>query len=380
MLALEINRPALAIERVAAIAGLVGLEPDWRRLMTAGNLDPFNAWEWQAAWWHRLAQGRALWVLVAREADGQVRGIVPLSLESTRIGFWRVRRLGFLADELVGSDYLEVIAAPGWRPAVVASTAHYLAEHAGQWDVVEWRDMDAGSDSPGRLRAGLGGEFASESQDQSICPGQRLDVYQDFETFLAQTRRYSNYQRRRRWLEKQPGFRIDISSQGAALASARDIFFDLHARRWAGSGGSAGIPDATTRAFHTEATERLARCRQVRFYTLWVRGRPVASVYGLVANNTFYYYQSGMDPAWRSRSVGLVLIGETFADAFRLGLRRYDFLRGSEAYKADWVGEKRQLVRWRFYQSRGAGRRACRAQAQIQAAKQHLKRWLKRPA
>src|SRR5699024_1286242 len=163
---------------------------------------------------------------------------------------------------------------------------------------------------------------------------------------------------------------------GSGLVDARREFFRLHDLRWARSGGSAGIPDEAARAFHTEVTDRLAQRGQVRFYTLRVDGQAIASVYALIANDTFYYYQSCMDPAWRRCSAGLVLIGETFADAIRLGLRRYDFLRGPEAYKSDWVDGERRLSRWRFYRRRGGGRRACRLDAGIKTGKQRVKQLL----
>ena len=62
----------------------------------------------------------------------------------------------------------------------------------------------------------------------------------------------------------------------------------------------------------------------------------VASVYGLVDRGSFIYFQAGYDPEWRNKSVGLVLVGETFKDAIEGGLTEYDFLRGTETYGA-WI-------------------------------------------
>jgi CelD/BcsL family acetyltransferase involved in cellulose biosynthesis len=87
-------------------------------------------------------------------------------------------------------------------------------------------------------------------------------------------------------------------------------------------------------------------------YTMKVGGQAVASVYGILHGQTFVYFQSGYDPAWRNRSVGLVLVGETFKDAIEMGLTEYDFLRGTETYKADWVSKQRRTVSLRVH---GAG-------------------------
>lgn len=371
----EAQSGALRIERIDDFEGLLRLETEWRSLFEASGLDLFCSWEWQVSWWSRLAGDRALWVMVARDGGGRARGIAPMSLGKARIGMIELRRLGFLADDRVGSDYLDVIAVDEWRVAVFRTLAAYLAEHAREWDLIEWTDMDARSDSALHLAAFLGPDYRADGRPEIDCPGQSLNGEHTFEEFLSRTRRASNYRRRRRWLENQPGFRVDICEGGPGLEQAREIFFRLHRKRWAEEGGSAGIPDDQVRAFHVEATRRLAERGHLIFYTLWVAGLSVASVYAMACGTTFYYYQAGMDPAWRSRSVGLALIGETFADAIRRGMQRYDFLRGNEPYKSDWVDERRQLVRWRLYPVHGRGKQACRIDAGLRAAKGWIKAW-----
>lgn len=363
----------LCVERVATTDGLDALESEWRQLFTSSGLDLFNAWEWMASWWHHFSSERTLWVLVVRDAAGHARGIVPMSLGVTRVGLMRVRRLGFLGEDTVGSDYLDVIAEPEARSAVIAAAAEYLARHRAEWDLLEWRDMDAQSSSAQALSESLGADFRAARRSEIACPGQSLAPGESFEAFLSGTSRCSNYRRRLKWLQSQPGFRIDRCEGGPELDAARASFFHLHEQRWAEEGGSSGIPDGSVRAFHEEATRHLAERGCVVFYMLWVRGQPVASVYALIHAGTFYYYQAGMDPAWRSKSVGLVLIGETFADAIRRRIRRYDFLRGEEDYKFDWVRERRQLVSWRLFPASGPGRLACLSEAGIRTAKRGVR-------
>src|SRR5262245_64705743 len=72
----------------------------------------FRSWEWQATWWNSLGKNarRRLSILVARDGGG-VRGILPLYVDDAPIA--RVvprRRLRFLADDVVGSDYLGLVA------------------------------------------------------------------------------------------------------------------------------------------------------------------------------------------------------------------------------------------------------------------------------
>ncbi|MFN2335033.1 MAG: GNAT family N-acetyltransferase, partial [Wenzhouxiangellaceae bacterium] len=266
---------SIGIERVSSLDGLLELAVEWRALFEAGGLDVFGAWEWQMPWWRHLTADSRLWLLVARDEAGRALGIVPLSLERARIGLLHVRRLGFLGDNCVGSDYLDVIATDEWRSAVIQAVAGYLAAHADEWDVIEWRDMDARSRSAMELATCLGPEHVIESRPMGLCPVQHFSHDEPFDDFLQRTRRCSNYLRRLRWLQRQPGYRIDICQGDPGLAEAQDIFFRLHAQRWAEDGGSAGIPDEAVRAFHVEATRRLAEHGQVIFYTLWVGGTAV---------------------------------------------------------------------------------------------------------
>jgi CelD/BcsL family acetyltransferase involved in cellulose biosynthesis len=102
----------------------------------------------------------------------------------------------------------------------------------------------------------------------------------------------------------------------------------------------------------------------------------VASVYGIVHRDTFHYYQSGMDPEWRSKSVGMVLVGATFEDAIRSGLRHYDFLRGTETYKSDWVSRLRRTTGLRIVSRGGVGAWWVRAEDASRAGKSWMRRAL----
>ena len=146
--------------------------------------------------------------------------------------------------------------------------------------------------------------------------------------------------------------------------------------RWAEDGGSQGIRGTAVEAFHRDATEYLAERGKLRLYTMYVEGIAVASVYGLVHRDGFVYYQSGRDPQWQSKSVGMVLVGETFRESLDAGLGEYDFLRGVEPYKGDWVTQERRTVGVRIYRRDGLGAWLTRGERAAGVAKRILKRAL----
>ena len=165
--------------------------------------------------------------------------------------------------------------------------------------------------------------------------------------------------RREKWIERQPGVAVSCARAPHEVAAATERFIALHRARWSAEGGSDGLGDERNEAFHREAVQLLAEAGKLRMYTLFAARRPVASVYGVVHAGKFNYYQSGYDPNWASRSVGLVLLARTVQDAFAEGLQEFDFLHGNESYKRDWARGERWTIQMRLW--RGARGRAARA-------------------
>jgi len=87
--------------------------------------------------------------------------------------------------------------------------------------------------------------------------------------------------------------------------------------------------------------EEMARHGRLWLTTLDLDGQPAAAWYGFSSRDTVYFYQSGRAPQWEDASVGLVLMGMMIRRAIERGYRRFDFLRGADAYKRDWTGAQR---------------------------------------
>jgi CelD/BcsL family acetyltransferase involved in cellulose biosynthesis len=258
----------------------------------------------------------------------------------------------------VGSDYLDVIAVKGREAEVTGAFCGAIREMRGAaWDVLELSDVLEGSRTIETLaKAFPDARFEHELTARYRCPFQPLETGQSFDDFLKSTARRDNYLRRARWLAKQPGFAMEKTTAPNGLVRPMAEFFRLHDLRWAADGGSQGIRGPSVEAFHRDATQYLAERGWLRLYTLRIEDQALASVYGIAHRNSFIFYQSGYDPHWASKSVGLVLLGETFRDAIESRVTEYDFLRGTEPYKADWVKQERRTVRLRIWPkgSRGA--------------------------
>ena len=345
----------LEVGAVGSLSTVAGMREEWDALLDASDAGPFNAWEWLYPWCRRIASGRRPLVLTARERTGELVGLMPLGVEYLGVTGVPVRRLGFLGETHVGSDYLDVVAHRGREREVAGAFARVLHALRDEWDVLDLSDLREGSPTVDVLRE----TFARQDvrvAPRYVCPYDTLTPGEPFEAFLKRTGRRDNFLRRRKWLEKQEGYRIERTDAPGALAAPLTDFFRLHSARWAADGGSQGIKGTGVEAFHRDATQFLAERGRLRLYTMKVGGQAVASVYGILHGGRFVYFQSGYDPAWRNRSVGLVLVGETFRDAIDAGFTEYDFLRGTEPYKSDWVSKHRRTVSVRVHAGTFAGR------------------------
>jgi CelD/BcsL family acetyltransferase involved in cellulose biosynthesis len=362
---------ALRSEVVRDAAGLLRLRGAWSALCDiaeAGCL--FLTPEWLVPWWEQFGGDRELSCIAVSEGQRLV-GFAPLFSELVRVGGVRVRRVAFLGDGATGCDYLDLLAAPGRETEVRDAVLEALGELS--WDVCDldglWRESPTShflaqhfpnGRSISSSQAGLGGanlEVLRDARLRFVCPN--IPLTGTYEEYVASLGRRENLRRREKWLYRQPGVSIEVARTPDEAALAVERFLELHRARWSVEGGSDGLSDERHETFHRVAVRMLAERGWLRLYTLFAARRPVASVYGAVHNRKFLYYQSGYDPAWRSKSVGLVLLARTVQDAFAEGVTEFDFLRGDEAYKTEWARAERWTIEMRLW--RGTVGKAARA-------------------
>ncbi|MCY1077361.1 GNAT family N-acetyltransferase [Archangium lansingense] len=355
------------VDVVRETRGFLALRDEWRSLSERGRMSVFNTWEWLFGWHLQLGGRRRLFLLTVRDESGVLAGVLPLSLEERRWGGVRLKWLRWLGDEGVGSDYLDALLRPGDEAALADVLADALERVQHEWDILELSDVEETSPTVALLEASCRARgWNLERTGRNRCPYEVFEAGERFDTFLARTARADNFVRRRKWLERQAGFSLTRAEKPEELARALPEFFRLHELRW---GARSGLCAPDVQAFHQAVVPLLSAAGKVRIYLLSVGGRAVASVYALRHGRTFSYYNAGYDPEWKSRSVGLVLVGETFRDALAEGFSEYDFLRGVEAYKSDWARQLRTTVRLRIARPMSLGDWVMRAQALEQTAR-----------
>ncbi len=257
--------------------------------------------------------------------------------------------LEFLGSGVIGSDYLDAIVAPEHETAVISAFAEYLND-CGQ--MLQLSQLRRGSCVAARLAEELrNGQWTVEDTKLNVCPYIDLSGH-TWESFLATlgANLRKNINRYLRILPDRFQMRVDCAQSPVEAQSALDIAIELHRRRWGTvAGTSEAFQSASVNAFHREFVQLAAERGWLRLLVLWLNETPAAALYGLRYGPTFYFYQSGFDPAYSKHSVGVATMGLAIKTAIEEGALEYDFLHGDEEYKFHWARQTREIGRLELY-------------------------------
>lgn len=334
-------------------------------LATAVTPSPFMSWAWHRAWADTVPASdvAASEALVLRDVSGSVEAVLPVLLR--RIPFHRVpvTALTWAIGDVGCPDHLDVLAAPGADLEALAPALLDLP-----WQVLTLINLAPQAASAERLCAAIAGHgHTLRRQALWGCPYLELsDSWESYLASLTPTRRQT-LRRKERNLERDHAVTIR-DYDGDNLDEGLSHLLMLHDRRWAGEGGGAFQDPSITRLHRRFAAELAAR-GQLWLTTLDVDGKPAAAWYGFTCRDTVYFYQGGRDPRWDRESVGQVLMGAMIRRAIERGYRRFDFLRGDDAYKAHWTGSSRSTEEITIFRPGWRGRwlRAVDAVAELRA-------------
>ena len=323
-------------------AEMAALEPEWQRLASAClTTTVFQTFEWNAAWWKHFGnrQGRRLRIVTFRDPAGVLVGLAPLMT-----AFWYatpLRRLSFLGTGT--SDYLDILAAPGWEQSAAESLYGYL-EKTGGWQIADFQQLREGS----LLRAHLppnAGRLTAQDILGEACPYLTLpDTWEQLLQGLGKKTR-ANVGYYDRALSKVYEVAAGPVTDEAELDDELTCLFELHGRRWNQRWLPGVFAGKRVQAFHRDAARRLLRQNWLRLFYLRLDGVTQASLYCFGYGDRLCYYQGGFEPTLARLSLGTVLTARAIQTAIAEDRNVFDFLRGDEPYKAKWTGTSRHNLR-----------------------------------
>jgi CelD/BcsL family acetyltransferase involved in cellulose biosynthesis len=356
---------------------------DWDRLhAVTPAATPFSAWTFHRAWWDAFAASAEEHYLVLRSSSSAVpsasgsggaaiSAIVPLMMRESggsptdahpglglgssapfrRNGGRALRTLYFAASH--HADYATLLASRSDLAAVAASLARHLAEQlaAGFCDAIDLRrlaETDPALDLLALAWRELGPDHEAmvRLEPEDVCPV--VDLATDWHAQLGRLDKKTRHEVRRKLRRAERQGPVELRYLPLNGQSA-DRFIRLHQARW-GSAGlfAAGEDGDRNRLFLRRLAElEAAEGPQARFHLgeVMVGGHAVHALAGFASGGTCYFYNAGMDPDARDLSPGIVGTATYLRDRIDRGDRRFDFLRGDEAYKYEWGASDVRLTR-----------------------------------
>ena len=315
-----------------------GWTPDllrpWERVLERDvEAGVFATPAWLQAWWEALGDGDLLLALVWDEDD-------PIAVFPACTCIDEEGLLSLLGGEDVTDEQVPV-AVPGREVEALRFFVRWAFSDGGfqrlrfhsvlggrRWlDVVE----QAASDDAYR--------FAYEEVD--VAPA--IELPSTWDGYLASLRGHDRHElrRKRRRLGDLGEWRVRRSHE---VGWEEDLaaFFDFHRRA---PGEKAGFFTPERERFFRRLAADLFLFGLARLDVLELEGEVVASTFSYDFRRRFELYNSSFRPDLAKQAPGMVLVGCLIEQAIAEGYRRFDFLRGDEAYKMRFGPTRRPVYR-----------------------------------
>lgn len=305
---------------------------------------------------HVFAARGAPRVRVFEARDGELSALLVLTRERVdRFGGCRLRAL----QNYYTSDYRPLCSAGAARALIAPLVGAAVASERA--DVVVLSPLESDAPETARLReafAALGWPTRTDVAFANwVC-----DVEGSFERYLARrpSRLRSTLRRKRARFEALPGATLEVHDGSRALGSLIERYRRVYARSWKAPEPYAGFVPALI--------ERSARRGELRLGLASVDGEPIAVHFWIVKGGRASIYKLAHDVGWESCSPGTVLMATMLEHVIeRDRVSRIDFLSGDDAYKRDWMDERREKLELLAFNPRSARGLAALARARALA-------------
>jgi len=306
------------------------LAADWRELQhKSQNGSIFTSPEWMEVWWQHFGSGAELHLGAVRGGEGLI-GIAPLRVKDGVAYF-------------IGSgdicDYLDFVVKPGDEEAFFGALLDDLASREiNQLDLSPVRPDSTVLTSLVDVALKKGWQVSSQQDGVSV----ELNLPATWDEYLQVLTTKQRHELRRKLRRLAEAGGADNRVCREACLEDLDIFVKLFRES---RDDKAAFLTPEMESFFWSIAEAMAQRKLLRLGVLEVNGSPAAAVMCFDYEDSIYLYNSGYDQEYAWLSVGLISKALCIQDAIQKGKRKFDFLRGDEAYKYRLGGQEVPLYR-----------------------------------
>lgn len=336
-------QPVLRIEEVTTDAGFALLREPWNALVERTDGNVFLRHEWFAAAWAWRRSQASLWILCAY-AESRLVGV--LALMQARDAPHRGRPLQFLS--VPDAQWCDLLADPGFGPAVGTALVEHLLSNAPQWDQLSLDRLPAGSAvqtwlAPALVDKGVAAHFeAIDSNPFVDLSAPWADYLGTLSRGIKKTRNLAANRLARAGVAEVEWV-TSMNASREQVQSALEKMVAISARSWKRATGNsleAPGPNAFVRAL-TDAAHAQG---WLSLWFLHLDGVAVAMEYQLMNKGVVYALRADFDDAHRSLCTGTFLNFHMLEELFDTPLARYCMGPGNNPYKSRWSRSAESLT------------------------------------
>ena len=339
----------LAVRVIQDTAAWDAIHAEWDQLYAASPTAATSLdFVWLRSWWriYGPVYGAGGLRIITLWRGRVLVGALPLYIDCGRGGVLSARCLRFVSTgeaeyEETCPDYLNLLHLPDEEMACLQ--AAWATVDGIEWDTLEFLDLP--QDSP-LLR---GREFFPRSKRMQVvarggCPIANIDGGLD--TYLMQLSSKTRMRARQEVRKaEQSGALLELASDAETGAYFDDLI-RLHQTRWMAEGKPGCFSAPRFTEFHHCLLREWSKSGRLVLARLSHRGEAYVVLYGFVTGAKFDLYQLGVNliegtVIHSPGTVANLLLMAKLADR---GVTRYDFLRGTSAFKKSLTTEQRDLV------------------------------------
>jgi len=302
----------------------------WEKLHS-NSLDAplFSSPEWSKIWWQQFGSGSKLHLVVVRQG-GKAIGIAPLRINGKVANF-------------IGSsdvcDYLDFVIAPKSEDSFFRELLDNLkSEGISRLELAPLRPDSTVCTSLKNLATKYGWQFACSPEDVTV----ELNLPSSWEEYLqllsGKQRHELNRKLRRLNEEGDLNHRTSTDANQTDIATFLRLFRDSRQDK-------AAFLTSQMESFFRSIARAMAEQKLLRLNILELGEKPVAATMCFDYRDTVYLYNSGYEPGYGWLSVGVISKALCIKDSIQRRKKRFDFLKGAEAYKYHLGGQELPLYK-----------------------------------
>jgi CelD/BcsL family acetyltransferase involved in cellulose biosynthesis len=274
---------------------------------------------WLRSWWQSFGTDSELFIRSVRYKD-ELIGIAPLRRQGTEAAF---------IGDIEVCDYQDFIVSPGREVLFFKG----LMDHLRHQGARRLHLRPVGPDSTVMVSLKESAERSNRNLScMSMDAALASDLPASWGAFLHQLSGRQRHEVRRKLRRLNEAGRIRFRRvEGAGhIRNHMDTFLRLFKSNRFDK--AAFMNDRMTVYFKT-LTDVMAEADILRLFFLDVDDQPAAAALCFDYRSSRYLYNNGYDDRFSALSVGLICKILTIKDAVENGMKKYDFLKGAEAYK-----------------------------------------------